>query len=107
MQIALMKINSHIQIAPEISCSMNWPASDKKSGQQYRFVLPEAPLSEAEWTRCLGALESFVQHARFVIANGSLPPNVPNDFTRELPGLRSNQDAKWRSILLEHPLQQP
>lgn len=53
---------------------------DDRSGQQYRFVLPGLPLSEAEWRACLHALEEIEPPPAFVVCSGSLPPGVPDDF---------------------------
>lgn len=53
---------------------------DQKSAQQYRFVLPGLPLSEAEWRACLDALEAVEPAPSFVVCSGSLPPGVPDDF---------------------------
>jgi 6-phosphofructokinase 2 len=53
---------------------------DRKSGKQYRFVLPGPPLSEAEWRACLNALEAMQTLPPFIVCSGSLPPGVPDDF---------------------------
>jgi 6-phosphofructokinase 2 len=53
---------------------------DQKSGNQYRLVLPGSPLTEPEWRACLEALEAMHDLPRFVVASGSLPPGVPDDF---------------------------
>jgi 6-phosphofructokinase 2 len=58
----------------------DFTVTEERSGQQYRFVLPGAPLSESEWTACLAALAETAQGASFVVASGSLPPKVPHDF---------------------------
>jgi 6-phosphofructokinase 2 len=58
----------------------SFTALDQKSGEQYRFVLPGAPLSEAEWCACLDALEAVDPLPPFVVCSGSLPPGVPDDF---------------------------
>jgi 6-phosphofructokinase 2 len=50
------------------------------SGRQYRFVLPGPPLAEAEWCACLDTLGSVAPRSEFVVASGSLPPGVPDDF---------------------------
>ena len=50
------------------------------SGSQYRFVLPGPLLAEREWRACLDALETIEELPRFVVASGSLPPGVPEDF---------------------------
>lgn len=61
---------------------------DQSIGQQYRFILPGPRLSELEWRACLDAVSSLLyrdasapgRRARFVVASGSLPPGVPEDF---------------------------
>ncbi|HEY1361887.1 MAG TPA: 1-phosphofructokinase family hexose kinase [Xanthobacteraceae bacterium] len=53
---------------------------EKASGQQYRFILPGPTLGEQEWRACLDVLASVDQRSRLVVASGSLPPGVPEDF---------------------------
>lgn len=55
----------------------------KDSGLEYRFVLPGPALSTSEWQACLDAIESICKAQpapAFVVASGSLPPGVPDDF---------------------------
>lgn len=53
---------------------------EEATRQQYRFVLPGARLSEKEWQRCLDELATLDPQPDFVVASGSLPPGVPEDF---------------------------
>jgi 6-phosphofructokinase 2 len=53
---------------------------EQKSGNQYRFVLPGAPLAEPEWQACLAALNATDKVPSFVVGSGSLPPGAPDDF---------------------------
>ncbi len=53
---------------------------EETTKQQYRFVLPGAPLSQQEWQECLSALASTEPRPQFVVASGSLPQGVPEDF---------------------------
>lgn len=53
---------------------------DETSHQQYRFVFPGEPLTETEWQTCLRLVGSLAPAPRFVIASGSLPAGVPEDF---------------------------
>lgn len=55
---------------------------EESSGREYRFVLPGAALAEAEWQACLDAC--LAADARCVVASGSLPPGVPEDFHARL-----------------------
>ena len=53
---------------------------ETETGQQYRFVLPGPALAESEWRACLDALASPDINPCFLVASGSLPPGVPDDF---------------------------
>jgi 6-phosphofructokinase 2 len=53
---------------------------ERKSGDQYRFVLPGSPLTEPEWQACLDALRTMDELPPFVVGSGSLPPGMPDDF---------------------------
>jgi 6-phosphofructokinase 2 len=53
---------------------------EEKSGSQYRFVLPGPMLAERDWRACLDALENIDELPPIVVASGSLPPGVPDDF---------------------------
>jgi 6-phosphofructokinase 2 len=53
---------------------------EETTEQQYRFVVPGARLSEGEWQECLSLLTSTAPRPDFVVASGSLPPGVPEDF---------------------------
>jgi 6-phosphofructokinase 2 len=53
---------------------------ERKSGDQYRFVLPGSPLAEPEWQACLDALKAMDELPPFVVGSGSLPPGTPDDF---------------------------
>jgi 6-phosphofructokinase 2 len=58
----------------------NFTAYEESTGEQYRFVLPGSPLHRAEWEACLDKLAILSSKPKFVVASGSLPPGVPNDF---------------------------
>ncbi|WP_218027340.1 1-phosphofructokinase family hexose kinase [Nocardia vaccinii] len=58
--------------------------TDKTSGEQFRFVLPGPTLSDAEQQAVLGAVDQAAESAQVVVASGSLPPGVPDDFYRTL-----------------------
>lgn len=53
---------------------------DETSREQFRFVFPGAPLGESEWQECLAALARIEPRPAYVIASGSLPAGVPDDF---------------------------
>jgi 6-phosphofructokinase 2 len=58
----------------------NFTAFEDTTGEQYRFVLPGSKLHRAEWEACLDKLETLSPAPKFVVASGSIPPGVPDDF---------------------------
>ena len=58
----------------------SFTVDERRSGQQYRFVLPGPELLEAELDECLRCLAHVAQGAAFLVASGSLPPGVRPDF---------------------------
>ncbi|WP_330180561.1 1-phosphofructokinase family hexose kinase [Nocardia sp. NBC_01503] len=66
--------------------------TDESCGAQYRFVFPGPRLSSAEQHRCLVEVERAAGAARLVVASGSLPPGVPDDFYQRLADLLGELD---------------
>jgi 6-phosphofructokinase 2 len=58
----------------------NFTAYEESTGKQYRFVLPGSALHRAEWEAVLDRLASLVEPPKFVVASGSVPPGVPDDY---------------------------
>jgi 6-phosphofructokinase 2 len=53
---------------------------DRQSGEQFRFILPGPVVSEADQERCLDQLSAVAAEADFIVASGSLPLGVREDF---------------------------
>jgi 6-phosphofructokinase 2 len=53
---------------------------EEASGRQFRFVMPGPPLAAAEQELCLGQIWSLSPRPQYIVASGSLPPEVPDDF---------------------------
>ncbi|MFB0833433.1 1-phosphofructokinase family hexose kinase [Arthrobacter halodurans] len=58
----------------------NFTVNETSTGRQFRFVLEGPELSAAEWHACLDLLTRAVPDGGYVVASGSLPPGVPEDF---------------------------
>jgi 6-phosphofructokinase 2 len=54
------------------------------TGQQYRFVMPGPTFSEAEWRGALAHVADLKAMPDLMVASGSLPPGVPDDFYGQL-----------------------
>lgn len=60
---------------------------ESEGEREYRFVLAGPALGEAEWQSCLQRVLAAAEGCRFVVASGSLPPGVPEDFYARLARL--------------------
>jgi 6-phosphofructokinase 2 len=60
---------------------------EESSGREWRFVLPGPRLAQADWQACLDAVGSEGGPGGYVVASGSLPPGVPEDFYARLAGV--------------------
>jgi 6-phosphofructokinase 2 len=50
------------------------------TGKQYRFILPGPQLDAFEWQECLKLVSALDPFPRHLVASGSLPAGVPEDF---------------------------
>jgi 6-phosphofructokinase 2 len=62
------------------------------SGLEYRFVTEGSPLVEAEWQAAMSEISEC--NADYVVASGSLPPNVPIDFYARLARVVRGKGAR-------------
>lgn len=73
----------------------SFTVDERRTGLQYRFVLPGPEIGEAEWKACLDRLAAQAQGARFVVASGSLPPGVPAGFFQSVADLSRDLGARF------------
>lgn len=64
------------------------------SEKQYRFTTPGINLQESEWKQMLTILEEFYPSPDYIVASGSLPPNVPIDFYKRVANLSKKINCK-------------
>ncbi len=67
---------------------------EETTTRQYRFNMPGPTLTEAEWQRALAALTALQPRPAYIVASGSLPPGVPDDFYVQLAALVADWQAK-------------
>ena len=53
---------------------------ERQTGRQFRFLLPGPEISESDQERCLDQLTLAAAEATYIVASGSLPLGVPEDF---------------------------
>ncbi|MGT2461470.1 1-phosphofructokinase family hexose kinase [Sinomonas atrocyanea] len=76
------------------STRQNFTVDETSTGRQYRFVLEGPELSEAEWGSCLDLVAHTVPRGGYVVASGSLPPGVPDDFYARVARLARENGAR-------------
>jgi 6-phosphofructokinase 2 len=68
---------------------------EEATGSQYRFVMPGPHLDEGEWQGCLYSLSTVGVGSGYVVASGSLPIGVPNDFYARAARLAAKFGARF------------
>lgn len=61
---------------------------------EYRFILPGPELSEKEWRNALEKLEGILAEDTLLIASGSLPPGVPEDFYARVAAVANRRGVR-------------
>jgi len=72
----------------------NFTAYEETTGEQYRFVLPGSALHRPEWEAVLDKLTTLPEKPKFVVASGSVPPGVPEDFFARVAREAKRLDAQ-------------
>ena len=86
-------LRSHcIRIAGETRESFS--VHEQSSGRDFRFVLPGPELAPAEWQACLRDVAALSAPPDYLVASGSLPPGVPDDFHARLARLARERGSR-------------
>ena len=74
----------------------NLMVMEDSTGNQFRFGMPGAEVYEGEWKQCLDKLEQMPDEElpEYVVASGSLPEGVPDDFYSQLASLAHKRNTK-------------
>lgn len=83
------------RVAINGSTRESFTVDERSTGRQYRFVLPGPQLSVSEQTECLLRLRELVTETAIVVASGSLPPGVPDDFYQHVADLCEETGATF------------
>ena len=62
----------------------NFAVTERSTGRQFRFLQSGEPMTPAEWRRCIDVTAIEARTAGCVVASGSLPNGVPDDFYVQL-----------------------
>lgn len=91
---------------------LSFTVLEKKTGHEYRFLLPGPEISESEWRQCLEVFASLPDWPEYVVISGSLPPGAPDDFYARMARVAKARGSKvvidtsgpaLKAVLEEHP----
>jgi 6-phosphofructokinase 2 len=68
---------------------------ETSTGNEFRFVSQGPHLCEADWRRCLETFAGFRDPIDFLVAGGSLPPGVPDDFYARIAEIASDRGVPF------------
>jgi 6-phosphofructokinase 2 len=78
---------------------------EQATRQEFRFVMPAAPLAEPEWSALIDAAASAWPAPQFVVGSGSLPSGAPEDFFARLARAAKANGSKVAIDTSDAPLQ--
>jgi 6-phosphofructokinase 2 len=87
----------HISIPIRGVTRENLTIIEKSTGQHYRFGMPGTKLCSNEWRNCLDKLLSLEPLPEYIVASGSIPPGVPEDFYAKIA--KEIRETKARLIV--------
>jgi 6-phosphofructokinase 2 len=67
---------------------------EESTGRQFRFGMPGPALQDEEWKRCLTELSGIDPRPDYIVASGSLPPGVPEDFYARVARLAKESGSR-------------
>jgi 6-phosphofructokinase 2 len=83
----------------------NMVVRETDTNAQFRFVMPGAALSEQEAHACIELLQQLQPAPSFIVASGSLPPGLPENFFGQLAAIAKKLNAKYIIDTSGKPLQ--
>lgn len=91
-------MNAQISISPvtvEANTRENFTVTEYATNAQYRFVIPGGKLHEQEIDDCLSLISALTPFPSILVASGSLPPGVPDNFFARLAALSKKAGARF------------
>lgn len=86
---------NHQAIHIEDDTRINVSVLESSTNKQYRFNMPGARLTQEEQRAILSEIKQVCSDARYLVASGSLPPGVPEEFYGHLAQIARKHDARF------------
>ncbi|TLD40353.1 MAG: Tagatose-6-phosphate kinase [Candidatus Jettenia ecosi] len=97
---------NHQPIEIEGMTRENFIVLEESTQRQFRFGMPGPTLHDREWQQCLDSISRITPSPEYIVASGSLPPGVPDDFYAQVaqrakkPGSRICIDTSGEALRL-------
>ncbi len=85
---------AHRSIFTEGPTRENITILEESTGRQFRFGMTGPTLKEEEWWQCLKVVSFLRPKPGYLVASGSLPPGVPDDFYARVADIASQLGAR-------------
>jgi 6-phosphofructokinase 2 len=85
---------THIPIPSVKWTRENFAVTERSTDRQFRFGMPGSIIPEEEWKYTLMKLEKIRPAPEFIVASGSLPQGVPDDFYARVATIAKQMGAK-------------
>ncbi len=96
----LEKLLGDKEIQQEVVPTKSWTrenlsVTDNATNLQYRFGMPGSEVSKKEWTQVLEKLEVLLPNIDYLVASGSLPLGIPDDFYIKVALIAKKHQVKF------------
>jgi 6-phosphofructokinase 2 len=92
-QLLAKEYIASIVVPIEGNTRTNLTVVEESTGLQFRFGMVSPPIQESEWQFCLKILEQQLDFD-YIIASGSIPPEVPKDFFGRVAAIAKAKNAR-------------
>lgn len=85
---------NQVKIDTGIETRENLLVMEESSSQQFRFGMPGTEVPREKWQEALKKIETLDPVPDYLVASGSVPPGVPDDFYAQVAGICKQKEIK-------------
>lgn len=84
----------HLALSIQDATRENFTVFEDKANQAFRFVMPGPELIKSEWEAVLKSLVNLDPKPNYLVASGSLPAGVPDDFYQHVAEIAHDMGSR-------------
>lgn len=85
---------SYRQVKSDVGVRENLMVLDGTTNNQYRFGMPGSEVEKEKWKEVFDTIKNINQKPDYIVASGSLPPGVPDDFYAQLASYANKNNIR-------------